>query len=113
VGEPGPVTTATRLGSATATSARDVLKLSDAESWNRGMELFRVIQGRGRYYLVIAWSEISKVKVPYSKKGMATIPVKSVEGGDHTLLVDRESAAWTERTWKAFGRERTIPSRQP
>jgi hypothetical protein len=82
-------------------SARDVLKLPGDESWTKGMELFEVIQGRGRYYLVLAWSEIPKMRVPSSKRATATIPVNSSEGGVYTLLVDRESAAWVERTWKA------------
>jgi hypothetical protein len=83
------------------TSARDVLKLPGDESWTKGMELFKVIQGRGRYYLVLEWSEIPKVKVPSPRKETGTIPVRSREGGDHTLLVDRETAAWVERYWKA------------
>ena len=84
------------------TSARDVLKLPGAESWTKGVELFTVIQGRGRYYLVLRWSEIPSVKVPSSRKATATIPVRTDEGRVCTLLVDRESAAWIERTWKAF-----------
>jgi hypothetical protein len=83
------------------TSARDVLKLPGDESWTRGMELFSVIQGRGRYYLVLEWSEIPKVRVPSPRKETATIPVRAGEGGDHTLLVDRETAAWMERSWRA------------
>ncbi|UCC93801.1 MAG: hypothetical protein JSW25_03805 [Thermoplasmata archaeon] len=83
------------------TSARDVLKLPGDESWTKGMELFEVIQGRGRYYLVLSWDEIPKVKVPSSKKATATVPVKSAEGGTYTMLMDRESAAWIERSWKA------------
>lgn len=83
-------------------SARDVLKLPGDESWTKGMELFEVIQGRGRYYLVIEWSEIPKIKVPSAKRSTATIPVKSIDGGVFTLLVDRESAAWVERTWQTF-----------
>jgi hypothetical protein len=82
-------------------SARDVLKLPGDESWTKGMELFKVIQGRGRYYLVLTWDEIPKVRVPSPKKATATIPVKSSEGGAYTLLVDRETAAWIERTWQA------------
>lgn len=82
-------------------SARDVLKLPGDESWTKGMELFEVIQGHGRYYLVLAWSEIPKVKVPSPKRATATIPVSTAEGGAYTLLVDRESAAWIERSWRA------------
>ena len=83
-------------------SARDVLNLPGAESWTKGKELFKVIQGRGRYYLVLRWSEIPKIKVPSAKRSTATIPVKSIDGGVFTLLVDRESAAWVERTWQAY-----------
>ena len=84
------------------TSARDVLKLPGGESWTKGVELFTVIQGRGRYYLVLGWSEIPAVKVPSSRKTTATIPIRTEEGRVFTLLMDRESAAWIERTWKAF-----------
>ncbi len=83
-------------------SARDVLRLPGDESWTKGMELFEVIQGRGRYYMLLQWSELPKVKVPSSRKETATIPVRSTDGGDHTLLVDRETAAWIERSWRAF-----------
>ena len=83
-------------------SARDVLKLPGDESWTKGMELFEVIQGRGRYYLVLQWSEIPKVRVPSPRKETATIPIRAAAGGDHTLLVDRETAAWIERYWKTF-----------
>ena len=82
------------------TSARDVLRLPGDESWTRGMELFEVIQGRGRYYLVLEWSEVPKVRVPSTRKETTTIPVRPKGGGDHTLLVDRETAAWIERTWR-------------
>jgi len=82
-------------------SARDVLKLPGDESWTKGKELFEVILGRGRYYLVLAWSEIPNIRVPSKKKPTATMPIKSAEGGVFTLMVDRESAAWIERTWKA------------
>ncbi len=82
------------------TSARDVLRLPGDESWTRGMELFEVIQGRGRYYLVLEWSEVPKVKVPSVRKDTATIPVRSRGGGEHTLLVDRETSAWIERSWR-------------
>jgi hypothetical protein len=82
------------------TSARDVLLLPGAESWTKGMELFEVIQGRGRYYLVLTWSEIPKVKVPSQKKQTGTIPLRSKEGDPFILLVDRETAAWIERSWK-------------
>ena len=81
------------------TSARDVLKLPGAESWTKGVELFTVIQGRGRYYLVLKWSEIPVMKVPSSRKATATIPIKTDEGRVYTLLVDRETAAWVNRTW--------------
>lgn len=82
-------------------SARDVLRLPGDESWTKGMELFEVIQGRGRYYLVLEWSELPKVKVPSPRRGTATIPVRSEEGDTLTLLLDRESVAWVERTWRA------------
>ena len=84
-------------------SARDVLQLPGDESWTKGKELLKVIQGRGRYYLVLRWSEIPKMNVPSAKRATATIPVKNIDGGVFTLVVDRESAAWVERTWKAFG----------
>jgi hypothetical protein len=83
-------------------SARDVLKLPGDESWTKGMALFEVIQGRGRYYLVLEWSEIPKVKVPSPRKETATVPVRAKGGGEHTLLVDRETAAWVERYWRSF-----------
>jgi hypothetical protein len=82
-------------------TARRVLQLPGAESWTRGMELFEVIQGRGRYYMVLEWSEILKVRLPSPKKETATIPVRSSEGGVYTMLVDRETAAWVERSWRA------------
>jgi hypothetical protein len=82
-------------------SARDVLKLPGDESWTRGMELFEVIQGRGRYYLLLSWSEIPKVKVPSARSATATVPVRSSEGGTYTLLVDRETAAWVARAWSS------------
>lgn len=81
-------------------TARDVLHLPGEESWTRGMELFEVIQGRGRYYLVLSWSELPRVKVPSSRKATATIPVRTSEGGEYTLMVDRETSAWIERSWK-------------
>ncbi len=81
-------------------TARDVLHLPGEESWTRGMELFEVIQGRGRYYLVLAWSEMPRVKVPSPRKATATIPLRSSGGEDHTLVVDRETSAWIERSWR-------------
>ncbi len=30
----------------------------------------------------------------------ATIPIIATDGGMYTLLVDRETAAWIERSWK-------------
>jgi hypothetical protein len=66
------------------------------------MELFEVIQGRGRYYLVLEWSEIPKMRVPSVKRATATIPIRNADDEVYTLLVDRESAAWIERTWKTF-----------
>jgi hypothetical protein len=66
------------------------------------VELFTVIQGRGRYYLVLDWSEIPKMKVPSAKKATATITITSTDGRPYILLMDRESTAWVERTWKAF-----------
>jgi len=81
-------------------TARDVLHLPGEESWTRGMELFQVIQGRGRYYLVLSWSELPRVKVPSPRKATATIPVRSTEGRECTLAVDRETSAWIERSWR-------------
>jgi hypothetical protein len=83
-------------------SAREVLQLPGDESWTKGMELFEVIQGRGRYYLVLEWSEIPKMRVPSVKRATATIPIRNADDEVYTLLVDRESAAWIERTWKTF-----------
>jgi hypothetical protein len=81
-------------------TARGVLNLPTDEAWTKGMELFEVIQGRGRYYLVLEWSEIPKVKVPSLKKETATIPVRASDGRVLTLMVDRETAAWIERAWR-------------
>jgi hypothetical protein len=82
-------------------TARRVLHLPGTESWTKGKELFKVIPSRGRYYMVLDWSEIPKIKLPSTKKETATIPIVATDGGMYTLLVDRESAAWIERSWKA------------
>ena len=82
-------------------TARRVLQLPGDESWTKGMDLFQVIQGRGRYYMVLDWSEIPKVRLPSARKETATIPIVAADGGMYTLLVDRETAAWIERSWKA------------
>jgi hypothetical protein len=82
-------------------TARRVLQLPGDESWSKGMELFKVIQGRGRYYLVLEWSEVPRVKVPSPKRDTVPIPVRPSEGGVYTLLVDRETAAWVDRSWRA------------
>lgn len=78
-------------------TARRVLQLPGDESWTKGMELFEVIQGRGRYYLVLRWSEVPRVKVPSPKKATATLRLQPEGGGAATLLVDRETSAWLER----------------
>lgn len=82
-------------------AARRVLQLPGDASWTKGMDLFQVIQGRGRYYMVLDWSEIPKIKLPSAKKETATIPILATDGGMYTLLADRETAAWVERSWRA------------
>jgi hypothetical protein len=82
--------------------ARRVLQLPGDESYTKGMELFEVIQGHGRYYLVLEWSEIPKIKVPSGKRETSTFAVIPAEGAVHTLLVDRETCAWTERVWRMY-----------
>lgn len=82
-------------------NARQVLNKPTDESWTRGKEMFKVIQGRGRYYLVLDWSEIAKVKVPSLKKETASVPIRTPEGRVLTLLVDRETAASIHRAWRA------------
>lgn len=82
--------------------ARRVLQLPGDESYTKGMELFEVIQGHGRYYLVLEWSEIPNIKVPSEKKETSTFAVIPTEGAIHTLLVDRETCAWTERVWRMY-----------
>jgi hypothetical protein len=82
-------------------AARRVLQLPGDASWTKGMDLFQVIQGRGRYYMVLDWSEIPKIKLPSTKKETATIPILATDGGMYTLLADRETAAWVERSWRA------------
>jgi len=82
-------------------NARRVLQVPGTESWTKGKELFKVIQGRGRYYMVLDWSEIHKLKLPSAKKETATIPIVATDGGMYTLLVDRETASRIERSWKA------------
>lgn len=74
--------------------ARSVLQLPGEESWTRGMELFSVIQGRGRYYLVLPWSEVGRVRLPFKRKGTVRIPVGPDGGPQGTLVVDRETAGW-------------------
>ena len=81
-------------------TARRVLQLPGGESYNKGTELFEVILGRGRYYLVLGWSEIPKMKVPSANRSTATFAVVPAEGGVHTLMVDRETCAWIERAWR-------------
>jgi hypothetical protein len=77
--------------------ARRVLHLPGAESWTKGMELFKVIQGHGRYYLELPWSEVPTVKMPSQRKETASIRIVPAGGEIHTLLVDRETAGWIER----------------
>ncbi len=80
--------------------ARDVLKLPGGESYTRGLELFKVIQGRGRYYLEVVWSELPEVKLPSQKRTTTTIAIRPNEGPEHTLRVDRETAVWIEGAWR-------------
>lgn len=82
-------------------TARRVLQLPGGESYTKGTELFEVILGHGRYYLVLEWSEIPKIRVPTAKKETTTFAVRPAEGDVHTLLADRETAAWVERSWRA------------
>ena len=77
--------------------ARDVLRLPGEESWTRGMEMFKVIQGRGRYYVELSWTELAKVKLPSQRRTAVTIPVMADGGVPHILQVDRETAAWIEQ----------------
>ena len=83
-------------------TARRVLQLPGGESYTKGTELFEVILGRGRFYLVLEWSEIPRIKVPPAKRSTATFAVVPAEGGVHTLLVDRETCAWIERVWRMY-----------
>ena len=83
-------------------TARRVLQLPGGESYTKGTELFEVIQGHGRYYLVLEWSEIPKIKVPSVKKETVTFAVSPAEGEVHTLMVDRETCAWIERVWRMY-----------
>ncbi len=83
-------------------TARRVLQLPGGESYSRGTELFEVILGRGRYYLVLEWSEIPRIKVPSVKRSIATFAVGPAGGDVHTLLVDRETCAWIERVWRMY-----------
>ena len=78
-------------------TARRVLELPGEESWTKGKELFEVIQGRGRYYLVLRWHELPRIKVPSPKRSTATIPIRPEQGGAATMMVDRETSAWLER----------------
>ncbi len=82
-------------------TARRVLQLPGDESYTKGTELFEVILGRGRYYLVLEWSEIPKIRVPTAKKETTTFAVRPAGGDVHTLSVDRETCAWIERSWRA------------
>jgi len=75
-------------------TARRVLHLPGDESWTRGMELFEVIQGRGRYYLEVPWSEVPRVRLPSARRESATLAIRPSGDGPMTLLVDRETAAW-------------------
>ncbi len=84
--------------------ARSVLHLPGEESWTRGMELFTVIQGRGRYVLELAWSEIPRVRLPSRRKEVVRVPVEPEGGGPHTLVVDRETAGWIEKVWRESSR---------
>ena len=88
--------------------ARRVLHLPGAESWTRGMELFRVIQGRGRYYAEVDWYEVPRVSVPAGRRRRTVaIPLAPEAGGSHVLLVDRETAGWVESIWwEAVGQGR-------
>ena len=74
--------------------ARRVLHLPGEESWTKGMELFAVIQGRGRYYLELAWDELPRVRIGGRSKDVLDIPVRPREGEPHMLTVDHETAAW-------------------
>ena len=80
--------------------ARRVLHLPGAESWTRGVELFKVIQGRGRYYAELDWYEVPRVSVPMGRrKRTVAIPLAPEGDGPHVLLVDRETAGWIETIW--------------
>lgn len=80
--------------------ARRVLHLPGAESWTRGMELFAVIQGRGRYYAELNWYEVPRVSVPAGRRKRAVaIHLAPEGGGPRVLLVDRETAGWIEGVW--------------
>jgi hypothetical protein len=80
--------------------ARRVLHLPGAESWTKGVELFEVIQGHGRYYLILEWSELPKVRSPSQSKETSKILVRTSEDRALTLLVDRGTAAWIEKGWR-------------
>ena len=80
--------------------ARRVLHLPGAESWTRGMELFAVIQGRGRYYVELNWHEVPRVSVPAGRRKRAVaIPLAPEGDGPHVLLVDRVTAGWVASIW--------------
>jgi hypothetical protein len=81
--------------------ARRVLHGPGEESWTRGMQLFAVIQGRGRYYLELTWDELPKVRVGGRSREVVDIPVRPREGGPHLLTVDRETAAWVASAWRS------------
>jgi len=81
--------------------ARRVLHLPGEESWTKGMELFAVIQGRGRYYLEVPWGEVPQVRVGARGSDPVEIALRPDEAEEHLLVVDRETAAWVERGWKA------------
>lgn len=82
--------------------ARSVLHLPGEESWTRGMELFEVIQGRGRYFLELAWSEVVRVRLPGRGRDAVAVPLRPEGLGPHVLVVDRETAAWAQRAWRAW-----------
>lgn len=81
--------------------ARRVLHLPGEESWTRGMELFAVIQGRGRYYLELTWDEVPKVRVGGRSNKTVDIPLRPSGGAPHVLTVDRETAAWIASAWRS------------
>ena len=81
--------------------ARRALHLPGEESWTRGMELFAVIQGRGRYYLEVPWGEVPRVRVPARGSAPVGIALRPSDAEEHLLMVDWQTAAWVERGWRA------------